>query len=128
MENGIIEAYTSVVQPVLETAMVMAGHYTKACGRTCVTSIDLSYCLKYCAMNKVGENIGSLFPDIYDSNDSDSDSVEECDEDIPENNFIRYEGDESIYNEINNAVDRWDTWTPTCPAEEMLKSAIDSQE
>jgi len=128
MENGIIEAYISVIQPVMETAMVMAGHYAKACDRTCVTSKDLIYCLKYCAMNKVGDNVGSLFPDIYDSTDSDSDSVEELDEDHPDNVFSRYEGEEPIYIEINNAADNWDTWSPTCSAEELLKSAIDSQE
>jgi len=127
MADGIIEAFTSVLQPVMETAMVLAGHYVKASGRTCITGQDVTYCLKYCAMTKVGDTVGSLFPEIYEDSSDESD-IEELSEDHPDNVFSRYEGDEKVYNDINNAVDDWDIWIPSSPAEELIKGAIDAHE
>ena len=52
--------------PVMESATVLAAHYAKACGRTCITAQDMSYGLMYAARNVTGKHIGSLYPEIYE--------------------------------------------------------------
>lgn len=122
MEDDIIKTATDIIQPVFETAIVLAGHYVKACGRTTITGQDVQYALKYCSRNIVGHNIGTLFPDESDS-ESESDEVDEVDED--EEPFTRYTGDVQIMNDINQAVDTWDQWVPASPVERMLKDSVD---
>jgi len=124
----LIETFTNILQPVIEKSIIFAGNYTKASGRTCITSKDIEYSSKYTIMNRVGEDIGSLFPEIYDSEESDESDIEEVDEDDPSNVFVRYTGSEQLYNDINNAYDTWDEWEPQSPAETLLKNAIDSSD
>ena len=124
MESRIIKSATDLIQPVFESALVLAGYYVKACGRTTITSQDVQYSLKYCSRNMVGKHIGTLFPDDEDDSGSDSDdSVVEVDED--EEPFTRYSGEDKIMNDINQAVDTWDTWIPESPIERMLKDSVD---
>jgi hypothetical protein len=122
--SNIEEAAVDILLPVLETSIVLAGYYTKQCNRDTVTAHDLNYAMKFVAMNHVGKNIGSLFPHIYDSSDSDE---EEDEDDDDEEEFIRYEGDDQICLDINNAYDKWEEWEPTNIAERMLKNAIDNR-
>ena len=74
-------------------------------------------------MNTVGETIGSIMPEIYDEELSDEDEesdFEEVDpEDCPE--FVRYSGNDQNFTMVNEAVDRWDSWVPQNPTEQMLK-------
>jgi len=127
-ENLQANALIDILTPVLEKSMILACDYSKACGRDTVTGEDMEYAIKYCVMYTVGENIGSIFPDIYDENDSsDEDVVEEIDPDeCPV--FERYSGNEPIFNKVNEAYDRWNEWKPQSPVEEMLKNAINSNE
>ena len=60
-----------VFLPVLESAMVIAGHYAKACGRDCVLAQDVCLGLKFAARHVVGKQVGSFFPEIYEESDSD---------------------------------------------------------
>lgn len=115
-----------IMTPVLEKSMLIACEYCKACGRDVVTSQDVEYAMKFCAMHKVGEDIGSLFPEIYaDSDDDDDESIEEVgDDDCPA--FTRYSGNDPVLLKINEAYDQWDEWVPQSPAEEMLKNAVNS--
>ncbi len=127
MEDDIIKSATEIIQPVFESAMILAGHYVKESGRNTITSQDVQYALKYCSRNLVGKHIGTLFPEDEDSDD-DSDSVSdgsitEVDED--ESPFSRYSGDDKLMNEINEAVDTWDEWVPESPIEIMLKDSVD---
>lgn len=124
MEESIIQSSINVLQPVIEESIVLAGHYCKACNRNTLTSKDLEYCMKYVSMNRVGVNLGSLFPEIYDS-ESDEEEEEEIDED--DEPFTRYTGDDDTFKKINESYDTWPEWTPTCPAEELLKNAINNQ-
>lgn len=116
-----------VLLPILESSMVLAAHYTKACGRSTVTAGDLEHALKYTAQHEVGTHIGSLFPEVYDESSSDEEDDVEIvdDEDEP---FTRYTGttDEWCI-KMNQAYDSWDTWEPTCQAERLLKMAIDKK-
>lgn len=116
-----------VLLPILESSMVLATHYTKACGRSTVTAKDVEYALKYTAQHEVGTHIGSLFPEIYDESSSDEESdVEIVDED--DEPFTRYSGDSDEWCiKINRAYDSWDDWEPTCTAEMLLKNAIDKK-
>jgi len=88
----------------------------------------MEYAMKYCAMNTVGETIGSIMPGIYDEELSDEDEeLEEIDpEDCPD--FARYSGTDPNFIMVNEAVDRWDNWVPQNPTEQMLKNAINSNE
>lgn len=123
-------AAVDIITPVLENALVLSGHYARACGRSTILSKDMEYCLKYCAMRTVGDKIGSYFPEIYDSEDSDDDDeeeeeVEEVDE-SDEEPFEPYTGSNVAMRTITEAYDAWESWVPTNPSERMLKNAIDS--
>lgn len=121
------QAALDILLPVLESSMILAAHYTKLTGRSVVTATDLQYGLKCMAMNHVGDRIGSLFPEIYENeSDSDEDSIEEVPEDeTPE--FTRYQGNDEWCTKMNAAVDAWDSWVPSGPAETMLKRAIENK-
>jgi hypothetical protein len=108
--------------------MVMAAEYSKACGRDTVLPEDMEYAIKYCVMYTVGQNIGSLFPEIYDEESSDEEEdLEEVDpEECPP--FERYTGEDATFRQMNEAYDRWEQWVPQSPIEEMLKNAINSNE
>jgi len=125
MDENFIKVCMEILQPVIESGMILAGHYTKGCGRSTLTAEDVRYALRYAVRNMVGKHIGTLFPE--DENDEESDSEEsdiECvDED--EEPFTRYSGDDQILNDINQANDTWDSWIPESPIESMLKDSID---
>lgn len=124
MEDACIQA----ILPVWESSMVLAGNYSKACGRSTLTSKDFEYALKYSAMNFVGKKIGSFFPEIYES-DSDSDESDDIDlVDEDEEPFTRYEGQDELLLKVNQAYDNWESWEPQSPVENMLKNAIDKNE
>ena len=125
MEEQIINASIDILLPVMESAMILAAEYSKACNRTIVTGLDLQYALRYCAINITGRHVGSLFPEIYekDSDSEDEEEIETVEEN--ENDFTRYSGDNELYNKVNDAFDNWDSWVPSSPIEEMLKNAVD---
>jgi len=126
-EEAQQNALIGILLPVLERSMVLAAEYSKACGRDTVLPEDMEYAIKYCVMHTVGQNIGSLFPEVYEEESSDEDDIEEVDpEDCPP--FERYTGDNATFRQMNEAVDNWDTWVPQSPVEEMLKNAINSNE
>jgi len=111
----------------MEKSMLFASEYSKACGRDTVLPEDLEYAIKYCAMYTVGQDIGTLFPDLYNEEDSDEDDIEEVDdENCPP--FERYIGTDERFILMNQAYDRWDSWVPQNPTEQMLKNAINSNE
>ncbi len=126
MAEQYITTMMNIVRPVLEKSMVLACEYAKVCGRDIVLPEDIEYASKYCAMYTVGQDIGSIFPEIYnDQDDDEEDEIEEVDDaDCPP--FARYSGTEERFKSINEAYDRWDSWQPQNPTEVMLKNAINS--
>jgi len=110
--------------PVLESATVLAAHYAKMCGRTCITAQDMSYGLMYAARNVAGKHVGSLYPEAYEDSDeeSDSDSSESTSEDEV---WTRYEGSDDMARNMNECADTWAQWSPTNPTERALKNAVD---
>ena len=124
MEAEFVSSATGLLQPILESSMIIAGHYVKACNRKTITSVDVQYGMKYAARNLVGKHVGTLFPEDEDTeSDDDDDSIEEVDEE--EEPFVKYSGDDKFLNDVNEAADTWDTWTPTNLIETMLKDSID---
>ena len=84
----------------------------------------MEYAMKYCAMNTVGQTIGSIVPEIYDDEDCE---IEEVDPgDCPP--FERYSGPDPDFIQVNEAYDRWDNWIPQNPTEKLLKNAVNSNE
>jgi hypothetical protein len=122
----MMQTFIDILTPVLEGSIVLAAHYATQSGRSTVTATDVEYAIKYLAMNHVGDRIGSMFPELYNSSSSDDESVEEVDElDEP---FMRYtSGADEWCTGMNKAWDDWDQWVPGCPAEELLKRAIDEK-
>ena len=118
----------NIIQPVLEQAMILAAGYAKACGRDTLLGEDMEYAMKYCAMNQVGKNTGSLFPEIYEEDTDSEDELEIINEDEEDIEFTRYSGREYKYVKMNMAYDSWEEWVPKNPTEQMLKNAIDSNE
>jgi hypothetical protein len=110
--------------PVMESAVVLAGHYCKACKRNVITPEDMSYGLMYAARNVTGKHTGTLYPEAYDGEESGTDSDEEDEED--EDPWSRYEGTEDdMALKMNECASTWSTWSPTNPTERALKNAVD---
>ena len=127
MAEEYVKSMIDILLPVMEKSMLFASEYSKACGRDTVLPEDLEYAIKYCAMYTVGQDIGTLFPDLYNEEDSDEDDIEEVDdEDCPP--FERYTGSDERFIIMNQAYDRWESWIPQNPTERMLKNAINSNE
>jgi len=129
MEEQIVNTALDMLTPVIEGAMIAGSSYAKACGRNTVTAVDVKYGMRYCAQNIAGKQIGTLFPELQESDgeDSDSDSdIEEVDEE--DEPFTRYSGDDEMMKAINKSYDEWDQWEPFSPLDKMLKAAIDKIE
>jgi len=126
MEEGILESSIEIFKPVMESATVLAAHYAKACGRDTVMAEDMHMGMMYAARNVTGRQVGSLFPEIYDDEDTDSDGSWETVDD-EELQWARYSGDDDMANKMNECADTWNTWEPDTPAERALKNAIDKQ-
>lgn len=121
--SGIESAAMDLFLPVMESATVLAAHYAKACGRTCITAQDMSYGLMFAARNVMGKHTGSLYPEIYE-NESDEESCTDSDEEDDE--WTRYEGTEDeTARKMNECAATWSEWVPTNPAERALKNAVD---
>lgn len=126
--QSYIKSMIDIFQPVMEQSVILAAEYCNACGRDVVLSEDIEYATKYCAMHLVGRAIGTIAPDVYDSeSESESDDLEEvAEEDCP--TFVRYSGDDPKYTCINDAYDGWDDWVPQNLSEQLLKNTINSNE
>ena len=108
--------------PVFESSVVLAAHYAKATGRDTVTAQDVCYGLMYAARTVTGNQLGSLFPEVYDDEESDE---EEDEEESEEPEWIRYEGTDNEHAiKMNECADTWDAWQPETPAERALKNAV----
>ena len=105
MDKQIIDGAIKIIQPVWESAVILAGEYSKKCGRGILTGEDFKYALKFCAINMTGKHNGTLFPELEEEEDSDSDEEEEEEVDESDDPFTRYQGDDELMNKINTAVD-----------------------
>ena len=123
--EAIIKGAIDILTPVLESSMILAAHYVKACNRSTVTSVDIKYSMRFCARNLVGKHIGTLFPELQNSDSDDDSDIEEVDED--DEPFTRYQGTDPQLVEINECYDTWSEWEPTNTVERWLKNAIDNQ-
>ena len=119
------EAATELVKPIIEGAMILAVHYCKQCGRSTVTAKDVESGLKYAARNITGRITQSMFPEVYDSSESEESFEEVSDDDEP---FTVYQGSDDYCLKANEAVDTWESWEPQSPIEIYLKNAIDSKQ
>lgn len=119
------DAVMDIFLPVIESATVLAAHYANACGRDVVLAEDMRLGIMYAARNVAGKQVGSLFPEVYESDEDEEDEDEdEEDEDPP---WTRYEGPEEIPIKMNECLETWSMWEPETPAERALKNAIDNQ-
>jgi len=122
MEESYIEAAMNIFVPVQESAVVLAAHYCKACGRNSVSREDMSYGMKYAARTVLGNQIGSLFPEIYEDEEEEEEEEEEGEQEYDE--FTRYDGPDETCIKMNECVDTWDEWEPDTPVGKSLKNAI----
>jgi hypothetical protein len=118
-------AALDIFLPVMESAMVIAGHYAKATGRDVVLAEDVRLGLMFASRNVTGKQIGSLFPEVYDSEDEDEEDEEESGS-ADESLWTRYEGDDPVLVQVNECADTWDAWEPETPAERALKNSVDA--
>ena len=121
-----------IMLPVIEKSVLLAAEYAKACGRDIILPEDMEYTMKYCIMNEVGKDVGSILPEIYEDEDEDEEDDDEDEDDVFEDDtdvpFTRYSGREYKFVKVNMAYDNWDTWQPRNPSEQLLKNAIDNNE
>lgn len=120
------EAALDIFLPVMESATVLAAHYAKACGRDIVLAQDMNMGLMYAARHVTGKQVGTLFPEIYESDsDSGSGSWETASDDA-EIVWARYDGpDDEMALKMNECADTWDSWEPESPAERAIKNAVE---
>ena len=128
MAEQYITSMTNILLPVFEQGVILAAEYSKACGRDTLLPEDMEYAMKYCAMYTVGQTTGTMFPDIYQEEDSESDEEMEVVSEDECPIFERYSGNDQTFIQMNEAYDRWDAWVPQNPTEHMLKNAINSNE
>lgn len=121
MEQAALEIF----KPVMEMAIYAAARYANACNRNTVTVMDMEYGMKYAAMNHVGKQVGSYFPEMYDTDTEEDEDDDEESED--EDEFARYTGTDETILAIHGAYDTWDDWVPENPAEILIKKAIDEK-
>jgi hypothetical protein len=119
MEQAAIDIFL----PVMESAVVVASHYAKGCGRDTVLAQDMCFGLMFAARCVTGKQMGSLFPEIYEESDSEESDIEEVDD--AEETWTRYEGTDETLLKVNECADTWDAWEPESPAERALKSAVE---
>ena len=60
------KAALDVFLPVMESAVVIASNYARACGRDTVLAQDMCYGLMFSARYVTGKHVGSFFPEIYE--------------------------------------------------------------
>ena len=121
----ILSTGYDILQPVMEASVVLAGYYAASCKREVVTKEDMALGMMFAARNVTGTHVGSLYPEAYESGDDESDDSDDEREEDEEVEFTRYEGTDEKCVAMNQCADTWDEWTPTGPAEEMLKRAVD---
>jgi hypothetical protein len=116
-------AAMDIFLPVLESATVLAAHYSQACGRDTITGQDMRMGLMYAARNIAGKQIGSLYPEIYEEDEEEEE--EEEDEDEEEEEFTEYTGTEDdMAVKMNECAATFDAWEPENPSERALKEAV----
>ena len=129
-------AALDIFLPVMESAVVLAAHYCKAAGRDCVQGEDMRIGLMFAARNVAGKHLGTLYPELYEEDESDAD--EESDDDSGSGSWetvseselawTKYEGTEDeMARKMNECAETWDAWEPETPAERALKNAVDKQ-
>jgi hypothetical protein len=120
MERAALDLFL----PAMESAVVIAAHYAKACDRP-VLAQDVCMGLMFAARHVVGKQIGSLFPEIYES-DEESQSDSELEEvDDSDYTWTRYDGPDETLQQVNLCAATWNEWEPENPAELALKSAVE---
>ena len=65
-------------------------------------------------MYTVGQQIGTMFPEIYEEDED----MEDCPP------FVEYTGEDTCFIQMNEAVERWDSWVPQSPIKKMLKMVL----
>jgi hypothetical protein len=136
-------AALDIFLPVMESAVVLAAHYCKAAGRDCVQGEDMRIGLMFAARNVAGKHLGTLYPELYEEDESGSDSDsgsgswetvsgegedEEADESHGDSDWCPYTGTEDeMARKMNECAETWDEWEPETPAERALKNAVDKQ-
>jgi hypothetical protein len=133
MKTGMGDANTDMIEktafdiflPVMESATVLAAHYATACGRNCIVATDMKYGLMYAARNIAGKHTGTLYPEAYEDESEEEDEDESEEED--EEDWSEYTGTEDdMAVKMNDCARTWAEWVPTNPAENALKSAVNS--
>ena len=66
-----------IFRPVMESSVVLAAHYAKACGRDSVTGKDMMIGLMYAGRNVTGKQLGSIFPEVYEEEEDEGEDEEE---------------------------------------------------
>jgi len=127
MEESIQQAAFDIFVPVMESATILAAHYAKSCGRDVVLGEDMHMGLMYAARNVTGRQIGPLYPEVWESDESGTDSDGELEEEEEDPQWTRYEGSDETAVKMNECADTWDSWEPVGPAETALKAAVDKQ-
>ena len=123
-----------------ENALKTAGYYTKHSGRKMITKEDIKRCLMlevflfYNRQNLI-ENIANIIQELYGTSSDEEDDEEEekgeekneiiFEEDIEES-FKLSECKCALCTSLNNIKNKWETWKPETPIQEILQKHINN--
>jgi hypothetical protein len=115
--DAYFDAADDIFRPVMESAIVMAGHYANACGRQSLSGKDIELGLMYAARNIAGKQLGTLYPEIYEEDEEDE---EDEGEEEDEEEWTEYSGTDEMSQKMNECAATFDSWEP----EEFFLKAI----
>lgn len=117
--------FLTFIDHVLKTA----DRYTTDAGRNTITTEDMLYAMKYEA------HVFFHHPDTHDDfqkyrawhdeGEEDDEEEESEDEDADDDEFCRCTVTQ-FCQRVNGIVDAWGTWSPSDPAQQSMKRAIDA--
>lgn len=127
-----------------ENALKTAGFYTKHAKRDIITSEDIKRCFMlevflFFKRENLQENIENVIEELFNETSDEDDEIElgEEKQDSSEENEIIFEEDiEATFklsncnclmcNTLNNIYDKWNSWTPETPMQEILQRHINN--
>lgn len=139
-ENDKIEQnIVGTIVHFTENALKTAGFYTQHSGRNIITKEDIKRCfmlevfLFYNRQNLV-ENIEKVIKELY-SDSSEEDDEEHGEEKKDDENEIVFEEDIeatfklseckcALCTSLNNIKEKWESWTPETPIQQLLQKHI----
>lgn len=136
----------ALMRVFMRDAIVVAGRYTCAQGRSSVSGVDMQCALKYCARTFFDRDDSDLMDVVRreqeemrdestdnementddEATDDEAESEEEEEEDGNTYKGVPDPSDVQLAHNVDTVVQHWDVWDPKDPVHALIKRAIDN--